>query len=287
MPAAPRSAGTQTKAAQRLPKGCPTSPRDPGLARRGTAAGELSARCWEAATRAWPSARGPCALPARPPAPTGAGARGVRGGGAGVTLAARPAANGRAGRTRAARGARVSPRKGCQSPVSHSPRPGAARGEGPQRCSVTVPLAAIPARGGTGARQRSVAAVALSQGWGARQPPPHCSGSPGDSAPQFLPPAPTRAARASRDARGAGCAPGALPRRGARGGAGAAAARRLYLAWRRGGWHWGTPFCKIRAINTAPGMGARPRAAGNSSGLRTLIVSSRRAQPAAEGGRCR
>lgn len=269
MPAALRSAGTQTKAAQRLPGGCPASPpAAPGLAQRGMAAREprLLARCWGAATRAWPGSHRPRALPTRPPAPTGAGARGARRGGASVMLAARPAANGRAGTTRAARGARVSRGTGCQSPASRSPRPAPAR---PRPAEGARVLSAARARRPS-LRAGSAAALLL------LCPRVRVRGSRRRSGTAPLRPQPrsfrrqrqARAARPPRDARGAGSAPGALPRWGERGGAGVAAARRLYLSRRRGGWHWGTPCCKIRAINTAPGMGARPRAAGNSFELR-------------------
>ncbi|XP_041343811.1 collagen alpha-1(I) chain-like [Pyrgilauda ruficollis] len=71
-----------------------------------------------------------------------------------------------------------------------APPPGAVRA-GPQRRSVTVPLTAARARAGTGAGERSAAAAALSQAWGARESPPHWNGSPAASAPQFLPPAPS------------------------------------------------------------------------------------------------
>lgn len=143
------------------------------------------AHCWELATRAWPGARQPRSLPAQPPAPTGAGARGARGGGAGVTLAARPAANGRAGRTRAARGARVSPRHGLsitrQSLARPRPAPAPSPGDEGGRPAV-LPCHRAP--------RCHRAPAASSQGWGARGSP-LWNGSPGASAPQFVPPAPS------------------------------------------------------------------------------------------------
>lgn len=276
MPAAPRRGADKggPKAARRLP-GLPPSPRD-GAARdgrRGAAAlGALLGGGNASLARCRHSAR---ALPARPPAPTGAGARGAQGGGAAVTLAARPAANGRAGRTRAARGARVSRGTGCQSPTSHSPRPAPPAAPPPARSAARCPCPSLPPVPG--------AAPAWGAFCGRRclVPGPGCEGVAAalEHLPHGLGSCRQRqasAARPPRDARGAGSAPGALPRWGPRGGAAMAAARRLYLAWRRGGWRWGTPCCKIRAINTAPGMGVRPRAAGSSFELRWVPSSAAR-----------
>lgn len=175
MPAAPRSAGTQTKS---CPKGCPEAarapPAPPGLARRGRAAGEprLLARCWKLATRAWPSAHQPCALPARPPVPTGAGARGARGGRGRCHARCAPGSQW-AGRENA--GSTRGPRVPAARAVNHAsvtrpapprlPRP-AVREGGPRRCCVTVPLAAtVPA-----------AATALGSALRAPPPRPRCEG---------------------------------------------------------------------------------------------------------------
>lgn len=269
MPAALRSAGTQTKAAQRLPGGCPTSPPPPPP-------GWLSAGWPRGSRGSWRAAGGRQREPGR--APTGP----------------TPSPPGRPLRLAPGRAAR-----GGVEPLSCSPRarqPMGGPGERGQHAGPACPAAravnhppvARPApvqRGPARRRERGLSAArarrpSLRAGPAAALlllcPRVRVRGSRRRSGTAPLRPQPrsfrrqrqARAARPPRDARGAGSAPGALPRWGERGGAGVAAARRLYLSRRRGGWHWGTPCCKIRAINTAPGMGVRPRAAGNSFELR-------------------
>lgn len=240
--------------------------------------------------------------PRRRPALTAAGARGAAGGGAAVTLAARPAANGRPGRTRTARGARVSlppalsiklPRPAQRSRASRSPRPAGigrhrqprgpcpgtvsgvgggvaarlGRGAVPPGCRLSPRAAArtLTALGRAGwlCSRRSLLSGERAGGSAASPGTQPCHFHPerqlraagshaGNRMParRFRPPArPVPAPSAPR------CPPPVRGERRSRRG------RRLYLACRRGGWHWETPCFKIRAINTAPGMGAQPRAA--------------------------
>lgn len=233
MPAAPRSAGTQTKscpkAARRLPE---LPPAPPGLARRRRVAGEprLLARCWEEATRACPGAH----KPPRPPRPAArplqlALGHAARRGAEPVSRSPRarqpmggPGERGQHAGPACPRGA------GCQSPVSHSPGPAPARlprpamGEGGPSallCHRAPHSHRVPGR--TGAGERAAAAAASSQGW---------NGSPGAPAPQFVPPPPSPGGPAPSGCPRCGLCSRRPPLWGTRGGAGLAAARRLYLA---------------------------------------------------------
>lgn len=117
---------------------------------------------------------------------------------------------------------------GCQSPVSHSPGPAPARlprpamGEGGLSallCHRAPHSHRAPGR--TGAGERAAAAAASSQGW---------NGSPGAPAPQFVPPPPSPGGPAPSGCPRCGLCSRRPPLWGTRGGAGLAAARRLYLA---------------------------------------------------------
>lgn len=191
MPAAPRSAGTQ-----RLPGGCPSSPRAPraGAAReaRGGAAALGALRGGGTANLAGrpQSPR----RPRRPPAPTGAEARGARGGGRSRCHARRAPGNQWAGRENAGctRGPRVPTARAVNHRQSLAPPghgAGPARSAAPSRCLRCDPClgrhrrwGAFCARRGLvpGLGCRAVAAALEGLPWGSAASPlgPALSGCP-------------------------------------------------------------------------------------------------------------